>query len=142
MAYEFSVSDPVVSHRGSKTFISWTITETGEVAAASEWSIDGVSAPAEVWLHVVDLVNSDGGGTTLRPELGLEAAWTSGEANHLFEAASADAHHRIPGRADDPHRWGGVTGNDGARTLYGRSKPNATLGAAGLVVTEITVVVR
>lgn len=123
MAYTFTIE------RESHTKVDgrkYTILEIEEVdvVSASEWNAE-VPEVGKITLVECTLVTA-GGATTVQPEFGRLAAWTSGGEGHIDQVAAAAATVRV----GTDKRWA----TDG--TLYGRSKPDAD--TATLIRTRIT----
>lgn len=130
MAYAFSVSTPVIREVDDARHCTWTVTETGPIAATDEWTISGVPTPSTLTLLEAELVDGDGA-TTIRPEIGYEDGFDLSTLAACKQAASAAAYHRV---GTDER----IPGLDVGQ-LVGRSMPNTTTGNAGEVVTRVTV---
>ena len=123
MAYAFTVE------RESHTKVDgrkYTILEIEEVDAVptSEWSAE-VPEVGKITLVECTLV-TPGTSTTIQPEFGRLAGWTSAAEGHIDQVAAAGTTVRV----GTDKRWA----TDG--TLYGRSTPDA--GIATLIRTRIT----
>ena len=135
MAYAFTVTEGTKSVKGGKVVQTFEIQET-DVAPADEWSFP-VPNDFEVTLYRAEKSPTAGAGTTLTPELGRIAGWTSGLAGHIVGAASASANHRIVSAQL------AAVNMDGGGLLYGRSVPDVDTGAtAGPHITTWITIAR
>lgn len=126
MAYAFvvtSIARTIDNHR----HIAYTIVET-DVDPTDEWNIDVPSdRPARMTTYEGELTDADAA-TTLQPELGLVASWTTDGIGHLLQEETAIA--RV--RNDVDVRFMSRNGK-----LYGRSTPDAH---ADEITTRVTIV--
>jgi hypothetical protein len=112
------------------TYITYEVTETS-AAAADEWSIP-LPPGGQYTLHLYQAELQSGTGTTIQPEIGIAAAWTVDDLDHVVQASAADASQRISDSVPIS-----IPGDD-PPTLYVRSTVDAA--ADNTIATRITLI--
>ena len=126
MAHAYSTHGPEVLAGGA---LRYRVYES-EVQTGSEWSITLPSGGEWHVLRVQCDIEVADGVSTVEPELGELASWTSEGRGHIAKADAAAANVRIGDYKNFYAREG---------RLYGRSVPDANGGAANRIETFITI---
>lgn len=124
MAYSYTVTRSDPTTLDGVTYVTYTVVET-DAGAATEYTLTGVPTVGTLTLVRAELTVA-GAATTMQPEFGETATWTSGAAGHVDQATAAAAYIRI----GTNKRL--ITGG----SLYGRTIGDAT---ATTVTTKIVI---
>ncbi len=116
---------------GRPTF-TYNIVQAGAILVSDEWVIEGVPRQATITLLESFIVTLDGF-TTIQPEIGWIAGWTTDQKGHIDRAIAAAG-------VNDAIRIGQnkrVTNSDGK--IYGRTNVDQNTGGSAAVLTVISI---